>query len=145
MGLKMARVGETIYITDMIKGQWGPETVDQIQRDTAAIDTAAVTVVVEEEPGTGTRRVNKALAKDLRGFKVASVKTGTDKYTRAIPAARAAHKGRIVLVNGPWVGEFLTIVSEFTGIEKLDAHDDEVDALSLGFNFLDSRNSAAMP
>lgn len=145
VGLKMARIGNDFYVTDMIKGQWGPEKLDQIQKDTAKIDGPSVTVVVEEEPGSGSRRINQSLAKSLTGFRVVPIKTSGSKYSRAIPAARAAMKGRVILVNGPWIQKFLSVVTEFTGREELDAHDDEVDAFSLGFNFLDSRNPAAMP
>lgn len=143
VGLKMAMHRGTCYITAMAKGQYGPEAVDEVQFQTAKADGTGVTIVVEQEPGSGSKRINAQLAKKLRGYYVVSVPSGHDKYTRAIPAARAAHQGRVVLVEGPWNGEFLDTVCNFTGRDG-DGHDDEVDAFSLGFNHLDGKVRAAI-
>jgi predicted phage terminase large subunit-like protein len=57
-----------------------------------------------------------------------------DKFTRAQPVAAAWNDGRfLVPANGPpWLGAFLDELAKFTGVN--DRNDDQVDALSLGWN-----------
>ncbi len=59
-----------------------------------------------------------------------------DKFTRAQPAAAAWNNpiGRILVPSDspPWLGPFLDEMAKFTGVN--DAHDDQVDALSHGWN-----------
>jgi predicted phage terminase large subunit-like protein len=61
-----------------------------------------------------------------------------DKFTRAQPAAAAWNIGRLLvpafeLKDAPkWLGKFLDECSKFTGVG--DAHDDQVDAMSNGWN-----------
>jgi predicted phage terminase large subunit-like protein len=67
------------------------------------------------------------------------VKVDTDKYTRALGWANLAEEGRVYLVQGPWIDEFLDEVCRFTG--KGDAHDDQVDAVSLAVGMLKRRGA----
>ena len=51
-----------------------------------------------------------------------------DKLTRALPWIKRAEAGKVFLVNGPWVYDFLQEGYEFTG--EGDTHDDQIDAVS---------------
>ncbi len=57
-----------------------------------------------------------------------------DKFTRAQPAAAAWADGRILVPDDspPWLAPFLDEIAAFTGVK--DAHDDQVDGLSHGWN-----------
>lgn len=144
VGLAGAMIDGTLYLTDMIKGQFEATNVDAIIKETAKNDGYKTMVILEQEPGSGSKRANQAIIRSLRGYRVISEPSTQNKYARAMPAARAARKGRIVLVEGPWIGEFLDVVCNFTGKEGEDSHDDEVDALSMLFNYLDARVKAEL-
>lgn len=71
---------------------------------------------------------------EVRGAAFKAVKVDADKYTRALAWANLAEEGKVYLVQGPWIDEFLDEVCRFTG--KGDAHDDQVDAVSLAVGLL---------
>jgi predicted phage terminase large subunit-like protein len=67
----------------------------------------------------------------IRGRALSGVKVDGDKLLRAEAWAALAEEGKVVLVNGPWISDFLDEVCRFTG--RGDAHDDQVDAVSLAY------------
>lgn len=71
------------------------------------------------------------------GFR--AVRVDTDKYTRALSWANLAEEGRVFLVRGPWIADFLDEACRFTG--KGDAHDDQIDAVSVAVNMLSKGRS----
>jgi predicted phage terminase large subunit-like protein len=79
---------------------------------------------------------------EVRGVPFKAVKVDTDKYTRALAWANLAEEGRVYLVQGPWIDDFLDEVCRFTG--RGDAHDDQVDAVSLAFGMLRRRGGRSM-
>jgi len=136
VGLLLHFIGGEFFIADVVRGQWGPAEVDRIQRETAAKDGPEVSIILEQAPGDAGKRVNHYLRSGLPGFHVVDVPSTTNKYLRAIPAAKAAKAGKLNLLRKQWLAEFSQEVLEFTGRESGDAHDDQVDALSLAFNWL---------
>jgi len=61
-----------------------------------------------------------------------AVRVEGDKFTRALPWASRAEAGKVFLVRGPWIDEFLAELCAFpTG-----KHDDQVDAVSLAVSRL---------
>jgi predicted phage terminase large subunit-like protein len=73
----------------------------------------------------------------LRGVAFSGVKVDGDKLTRALAWANLAEEGKVYLVKGAWIDEFLDEIFRFTG--KGDKHDDQVDAVSLAFRMLGER------
>ena len=65
------------------------------------------------------------------------VRVTTDKLTRALAWANRAEAGKVVLVRGPWINEFLDEVCAFPNAR----HDDQVDAVSLAVQMMDARKS----
>ena len=60
------------------------------------------------------------------------------KLVRATPAINRACGGQLyVPEEAPWLDEFLAELVQFTGDERQDAHDDQVDALAYGVICLD--------
>lgn len=57
-----------------------------------------------------------------------------DKFTRALAWANLAEAGRVFLVRGPWVQDFIEEACRFTGAGG--GHDDQVDAVSLAVEML---------
>jgi predicted phage terminase large subunit-like protein len=82
----------------------------------------------------------QALLQDLRreprtrGRVLKGVKVDADKLMRAEAWATLAEEGKVVIVEGAWVNDFLDEVCRFTG--RGDAHDDQVDAVSLAVQML---------
>ena len=79
----------------------------------------------------------KAIPQMLRALgleRIEEIAPVGDKFTRAQPAAAAWNAARILVPSDapPWLGPFLDEVLKFTGVK--DAHDDQVDALSQGWN-----------
>lgn len=136
VGLRLHLIKNNIYIDDMKRGQWGPVELDNVIRETAKADGFNTYIMVEREPGSAGKRANQYLKASLADFMVLEESPSGDKYIRAQPAAKMAAQGRIRLVNGPFIKPFLAEVTAFTGKEGADDHDDIVDALSLGTNFL---------
>lgn len=63
----------------------------------------------------------------LRGIHV-----DKDKISRALPWAARAEAGKVKLINGPWVANFLDEVTSFPHA----GHDDMVDSVSGGLQML---------
>jgi predicted phage terminase large subunit-like protein len=57
--------------------------------------------------------------------------------TRALLWAAKAEAGKVILVRGPWIDEFLEEVCGFPN----GTHDDQVDAMSLAFRMMSERRN----
>ncbi len=82
----------------------------------------------------------KALMQELRretrlfGAAFCGVTVDKDKHTRALSWANLAEEGKVYLVKGAWIDDFLDEVCRFTG--RGDRHDDQVDAVSLAVQMI---------
>ncbi len=65
------------------------------------------------------------------------VRVTADKFTRALAWANRAEAGKIVLVRGAWIDDFLDEVTHFPNA----AHDDQVDAVSLAVQMMETRKN----
>src|SRR5690606_18789314 len=63
---------------------------------------------------------------ELMGHVVKAVGVDKSKELRAAPWAARAEAGKVYLVRGPWIGEFMAEVETFPHGQ----HDDQVDAVS---------------
>jgi predicted phage terminase large subunit-like protein len=69
---------------------------------------------------------------ELRRYALREVRVTADKLTRALAWMNLAEEGKLFLVRGPWVREFVDEVAAFpTG-----RHDDQIDAVSIAVNML---------
>lgn len=134
VGVLMAMdVTRTLWIKDVVRGQWEwPEARKRIMQ-CARMDGEEVDVYVEK----GAFQFS-SLARDLvdnwEEEKVAlrTVSPTKDKYTRASPWAARAENGRVALVRDHWNEEFLKEVLAF----PFGKNDDQVDAVSQGYDVL---------
>lgn len=134
VGLRMHKIAGKYYIDSVIRGQWGPDELDTIQKQTAEADGQNVTVLLEREPGSAGKRANQYVRQNLSDFHVVEESPSGSKYQRALPAAKESAKGGIILTRGNWITAFLDEVADFNGEDGQT--DDQVDALSLAFNYL---------
>jgi len=85
----------------------------------------------------------KAIVQDLRrerrlgAHALRSVRVASDKLTRALAWLNLAEEGKVFLVRGPWINEFVDEISRFpTG-----RHDDQIDAVSVAVGMLAAERS----
>jgi predicted phage terminase large subunit-like protein len=80
----------------------------------------------------------QALIQDLRrepgvrGHRLRGIRADADKLTRALAWAPLAEEGKVILVRGPWIDEFIDEAAAF----PLGHHDDQIDAVSLAVQML---------
>lgn len=134
-GVKMARTGAGLYyVLDVKRIRAKPLDVQRLIAQTAVIDSTAVAVRMEQEPGSSGKtmidhyRRNVLPAYDFRGVP----STGA-KEIRANPFSSQSHAGNVKLVRGAWIGDYL---DELDAFGSGAGHDDQVDASSGAFTDL---------
>lgn len=132
-GVLMSRTSDGKFnIEHVVKGHWRPGERDQIVKQTAEADGEAVTILIEEEPGSGGIAQNETLLVSLAKWPVQSLRVTGDKVVRCGPFAAAAHSGHIRLVRGEWLSEYLDELDIFPDGQFMD----QVDATTLAYNYL---------
>ncbi len=129
-------IGETrdarIVIADMVRGQWDPFGVETRLVDTAKLDGRKVPIFLPQDPGQAGKSQISYLAGKLRGFIVRCATMSGDKVTRAEPFSSQVNAGNVLMLRGTWNYALREELRTFPN----GAHDDQVDALSSGFNDL---------
>ena len=80
----------------------------------------------------------KAIVQDLRRerelsrYPLRTVKVQNDKLTRALAWLNLAEEGKVILVRGPWIGDFVDEICTFPN----GRHDDQLDAVSLAVQMI---------
>ncbi len=80
----------------------------------------------------------RAVVQDLRSMRsishrpLRSIRVESDKLTRALAWLNLAEEGRVYLVRGPWIDEFVDEVGSFPS----GRHDDQIDAVSLAVRMI---------
>lgn len=122
------------YLCDMVGTQATAGQVEALIRQTAELDGKAVPIRMEQEPGSsGKAVIDNYLRRVLPGFDFRGVPSTGSKEVRANPVASQAYAGNVKLVRGPWINAFLEEAEMFP---MPGYHDDQVDALSGAFHFL---------
>jgi len=139
VGVLMARSKEGVfYVEDVVRGQYSDLARERIIKQTAEADSAlygAVTVWLEQEPGSSGKESAAATIRNLAGFIVKAEPSTGDKEVRATPFATQSDAENVKLVAGAWNTAYLNELTSFPH----GAHDDQVDASSLAFNKLAQR------
>jgi len=132
------------YIEDAVYGHWSALNREAVIKQTAEADGKMVTVVVEQEGGSGGKDSAQATIRMLAGWKVYADKlTGKDKgkVERSGPFRAQCEAGNVRLVRSDhWNEEFLRHAHNFSA--KPTALIDLFDAAVGGFNWLASQGSA---
>lgn len=106
---------------------------DALIRQTAVLDGRKVPILFEQEPGSSGKAQIAYFQKMLAGWTVKGIPSTGDKTTRAGPLASQAQAGDVMLVEGPWVLDFLAEADVFP---TKGVHDDCIDAASGAFDYL---------
>jgi len=115
----------TLYLADGIRGRWEWPTARRLILQQMACEPD--TVVGVEQQGFQLAAVQDLLADPLtRQRTVRGVTVDRDKVSRALPWISRAEQGKVALVRGSWVAEWLAEAEAF----PQGGHDDQVDATS---------------
>jgi predicted phage terminase large subunit-like protein len=139
VGTLVARLGNRTYVLDVVRDRLPPDRALDLFIKTAISDNCDQ--VIEQEPGASGKLLVGALTSQLRkqGFSrtVYPSPPSGDKATRAFMTAAdwSQDPSGFTLVDGPWLAEFLEELRYFPHVK----HDDQVDALSHGYNHLAGR------
>jgi predicted phage terminase large subunit-like protein len=127
-----------VYVLDMKRVQERPAGVEALIYQTAQLDGPEVMIRMEQEPGSaGVDVIDHYARQVLVGYNFKGVKSTGSKVSRAAALSTAAEQGNLLIVNGPFAGALL---DELVLFPTEGAHDDQVDALSGGYNSLALRD-----
>ena len=138
VGLRMGVAPDGVYyIADVQRDRITPRGVEALVANTASQDGQAVSVWMEQEPGSsGVDTIDNYLRRVLPGYDFHGDKVTGSKETRARPLSAQVEAGNVKLVRGEWLNAFLNELAAYTGDANNHAHDDQVDAASGAFNQL---------
>lgn len=141
VGVLLGEKQGVYYVVDIQRFRKDPGGTEQSMKQTAQIDGMAVPICQEQEPGSSGKTVVSTRSRTIfKGFNYRGIPSTGNKIIRAEPVSAAAHNGNLKLVQGSWISEFL---AELEGFPERP-HDDQVDALSGAFNYL-NRKTAKVP
>ena len=120
-----------IYILDVLRGQWSPETRDRYIKNTADAD-GKILISIPEDPGSAGKFQSQYLIRMLAGNNIIKLRPTTKKELRAEPFASQLNAGNVFMVKAEWNRNLLEELRQF----PLSKHDDQVDCLSDAFSAL---------
>lgn len=135
-GLLVASFAGQYWVVDLQRGRYSPKGVEDLVRQTAALDGTAVEIWLGQEPGSsGKMVVDDYQRRVLPGYAVYGQRETGAKADRAKPASSAAEAGNIHLVAGSWNPTFLDPRGDVL-MFPFGVHDDVVDCLAGAINVL---------
>lgn len=125
-----------LYIRDMVKGRWAwPKTRERAYFVHENIDPNGVVWGIEDVAFQLAAFQDLSRDERLRGRPIRPVKPEKDKYSRAIPLQVLQETGKVKLVRGPWIGEFISEALAFKP-DGTSLHDDQIDTVTGGMQML---------
>jgi predicted phage terminase large subunit-like protein len=124
------------YVTDVVRGQWGAETVIKNLKQTATLDPRSASIRIPQDPGQAGKAQVGQLTRLLAGHNVKSEPISGDKETRAFGFSAQVNAGNVRLVKGAWNKSFIEELRAF----PQGTFDDQVDASADAFNELSDGN-----
>lgn len=123
------------YVGDVRHGQWAEYEREQNIRQCAELDTSAITIYVEQEPGSGGKEsARHTVLHTVPGYACFADRVKGDKYFRARPYAAMVQAMNVSLVRGPWNEAYLSELHNY--VPDGNGYKDQVDASSGAFNKL---------
>jgi predicted phage terminase large subunit-like protein len=131
-----------VYILNMVRIQERPAGVEATIKQTAQLDGPEVMIRMEQEPGSaGVDVIDHYARQVLIGYNFKGVKSTGSKVSRAAALSTAAEQGNLLIFNGTFAG---SLMDEMALFPTDGAYDDQVDAISGGYNALALRTSGAI-
>ena len=125
---KMALRNGIWFISHMTNERLSPHELDEVLREYARSDGRWSSIRMEQEPGSNGKILMDYYTRNVfLGYDFKGVRSTGSKTDRAKPLSSAAENGNLVLVDGPWVRDF---VNQAVSFPTKGAHDDMVDSAS---------------
>lgn len=121
-----------VIIAHVVRGKWTTGNRRKVMEATAQVDGMAVTVGIEQEPGSSGLDSVRDEKRLLMGFDVFSDTPTGDKDTRLRPFAAQVESGNVYLVKGSWNEAY---IDELCAIPN-GTYRDQADATAGAFNRL---------
>lgn len=122
------------YVLDVRRIRARGEKVEQLIAQTAYEDGHAVSIRMEQEPGSsGKALIDQYARYVVPGYDLIGLRSTGDKVTRARPFAAAVANGNVRVVRGTWLSDWL---DEFASFPEAVNHDDQVDSAVGAFTYL---------
>ena len=121
------------YVEDVIRIREHPDKVNAVVNATAQRDGKTVQVGMEQEFGAAGKHLVAFWKRSLPQHTVVGIPPSGSKTERARWFAAAVNSGRVALVAGPWIDEWLREVGRFP---TPGVHDDQVDTAAYAYNRL---------
>lgn len=139
--VKMTRVGGEFFIRHVERRRTDPTELDQMVVDTVAEDGLSTFQSLPQDPGQAGKAQKWTLAERLAGFEFEITPETGDKETRAEPFAAQWGAGKVFLVYGPWMDEYIEELRSFPS----GNYKDQVDASSRAFGRLVGADTSVPP
>jgi predicted phage terminase large subunit-like protein len=122
VGTKIRLHDGVYYVEDVTRAQVSAEARKALFRQTARVDGRSVSIVTEQEPGSGGKESAEVTIRDLAGYHVTADKVTGDPFVRCLPWAAQWQAGNVRLLRGDWNKAYL---DEHAGYPRAK-HDDQV-------------------
>jgi predicted phage terminase large subunit-like protein len=123
-----------VYVLDVKRAQERPAGVEALILQTAQMDGHEVMIRMEQEPGSaGVDVIDHYARQVLVGYNFKGIKSTGSKVSRAAALSTAAEQGNLFILHGHFTG---ALMDELVLFPTEGAHDDQVDAVSGGYNAL---------
>jgi predicted phage terminase large subunit-like protein len=134
VGCLMSRLGDIFYIRDIQRLRDVPSVVESLVYNTAKSDGKETIICMEQEPGSGGVNTIDSYRRRIIpvGFSFYADKSVVGKETRNSPFLAHCQQGKVKLIQGSWINDFLSEIEVFPE----GFHDDQVDAASGAFRVL---------
>lgn len=130
-GGKVGRLLDGRYIiAGMVRDKLESHNRDALMKNTA--DRDRIKQSIPQDPGQAGKSQVLAFAKLLAGHNIHFSPESGDKVTRSTPLASQINAGNVLLLRGAWNDDFVAECRLFPN----GTYDDQVDAVSRGFNAL---------
>jgi len=124
------------WIEDIVRVQKSPQGVEDIIRETAALDGYSVAIRMEQEPGSsGAITIDHYARNVLQGYDFVGVSSTGSKIERSRTASAASQAGRVLVSNRS--RNILAFFDE-ADVFPYGIKDDIIDAFSGAFNYFRS-------
>ena len=136
VGFKLAHYQGMYWIEDIVRVQKSPQGVEDIVRETAALDGYSVAIRMEQEPGSsGAITIDHYARNVLQGYDFVGVSSTGSKIERSRTASAASQAGRVLVSNRS--RNILAFFDE-ADVFPYGIKDDIIDAFSGAFNYFRS-------
>lgn len=140
-GAKLGQLEDGRYlIADMERERFGPDERDALIKNTSARDGKLTHVSLPQDPGQAGKTQALYLTRKLAGYAVSTSPESGDKVTRAEPFASQVNVGNVLMLRGSWNDALIEEMRTFPN----GTHDDQIDALSRGFEHLIGGNTGML-